>query len=293
MSRRLALKSPLMIRILAFLLFVCSLPAQAQALTGTLQKVRDAGVIHLGFRDASPPFTSTGPDGRPQGYSIDLCTHVVGAMQRQLGLPTLRINWVPVTAADRVEQVASGNVDLECGTTTITLGRMEKVDFSSMIFIDGATMLVRADSGMRRIADAVGKRVAVVSGTTSEARLREAVRQEQVKVALVPYPSEPAALAALREKSADAYANDRLLLIGLAVAEGVNTLMTLEEDFSVEPYALMVRRNDADFTLAVNRVLARLYRSVELTDLYAKWFGKFGPPSNILQNAYLFGAYQE
>ncbi len=282
-----------MARILALLLFVCSLPAHAQALTGTLQKIRDSGVIHLGFRDASPPFSSIGADGRPTGFSIDLCTFAVGAIQKQLGLPTLRIDWIPVTAANRIGQVAAGNVDLECGTTTITLGRMEQVDFSSMIFIDGATMMVRADSGMRRIADAVGKRVALVSGTTSEARLREAVRQEKVQVTLVSYPSEPAALAALREKGVDAYANDRLLLVGLALAEGADKVVLLDEDFSVEPYALMMRRNDADFRLAVNRVLARLYRSVGLTDLYAKWFGKFGPPSNILQNAFLFGAYQE
>jgi len=176
---------------------------------------------------------------------------------------------------------------------------MERVDFSSMIFIDGASMLVRADSGMRRIADVVGKRVAVVSGTTSEAKLRDAVRQEQVKVALVPYASEPAALAALRENKVDAYANDRLLLVGLALArdarsaEGAEKLMLLDEDFSVEPYALMMRRNDADFRLAVNRALAHLYRSVELTDVYAKWFGKYGRPSSVLQSAYLFGAYQE
>ncbi len=282
-----------MARLLALLLFICALSAHAQAPTGTLQKIRDSGVIHLGYREASPPFSSFSPDQRPIGYSIELCTRVVGAIQRQLGLPILRIAWVQVTAADRVDQVASGKVDLECGTTTITLGRMEKVDFSSMIFIDGATMLVRTDSGIRRIADAVGKRVAVVTGTTAEAKLRAAVRHEQVKVNLVPYPSEPAALAALRERRVDAYANDRLLLIGLAAAEGANTLALLEEDFSVEPYALMMRRNDADFRLAVNRALAHLYRSIELTELYNKWFGKFGRPSSVLQSAYLFGAYQE
>jgi ABC-type amino acid transport substrate-binding protein len=282
-----------MARILALILFICALPAQAQGLTGTLKKIRDTGVITLGYRDSSPPFSSMGTDRRPVGYSIDLCTYVVGALQKQLSLPTLRIDWVPVTAANRVEQVASGKVDLECGTTTITLGRMERVDFSSVIFIDGATMLVRADSGMLRISDVVGKRVAVVSGTTSEAKLRNAVQQEQVKVTLVPFASEPAALGALRDKTVDAYANDRLLLVGLAAAEGAERLAFLEEDFSVEPYALMMRRNDADFRLAVNRALARFYRSTELTTLYDKWFGKFGRPSSILQSAYLFGAYQE
>jgi len=288
-----------MIRFLALFLLLCSSLAHAQTLTGTLQKIRDTGVVNLGFREASPPFSSMGADRRPMGYSIDLCTYVVGAVQKLLALPTLKINWIAVTAANRIDQVASGAVDLECGTTTITLGRMERVDFSSMIFIDGASMLVRADSGMRRIADVVGKRVAVVSGTTSEAKLRDAVRQEQVKVALVPYASEPAALAALRENKVDAYANDRLLLVGLALArdarsaEGAEKLMLLDEDFSVEPYALMMRRNDADFRLAVNRALAHLYRSVELTDVYAKWFGKYGRPSSVLQSAYLFGAYQE
>ena len=284
-----------MVRLLALLLFAfaCALPAHAQPLTGTLKKLHDSGVIRLGFRESSPPFSALGADQRPSGYSIDLCTHVVGAIQRQIGLSTLRIQWVPVTAANRIDQVASGNVDLECGTTTITLGRMERVDFSSIIFIDGASMLVPADSGVRKIADVIGKRVAVVSGTTSEARLRDAIREERVKVTLVPYPSEPAALAALRERQVDAYANDRLLLIALALAQGAQKVVLLDEDFSVEPYALMMRRNDADFRLAVNRALAHIYRSVELTDIYAKWFGKYGRPSNILQSAYLFGAYQE
>jgi len=283
-----------MLRFLALCLFVCSLPAHAQALTDTLKKIHDSGVIRLGYRESSPPFSSVvGADQRPSGYSIDLCTHVVGAIQKRIGLPTLRIQWVPVTAANRIDQVASGNVDLECGTTTITLGRMERVDFSSMIFIDGASMLVRADSDVRKIADVIGKRVGVVSGTTSEARLRNAIREERVKVTLVPYASEPAALGALREKNVDAYANDRLLLIGLALSEGADKVSILDEDFSVEPYALMMRRNDADFRLAVNRALAHLYRSVELTDLYSKWFGKYGRPSSVLQSAYLFGAYQE
>ena len=282
-----------MVRLLALLLFACSLPVHAQTLTGTLKKIHDSSVIRLGYRESSPPFSSAGTDNRPSGYSIDLCAYVVGAVQKQLGLPTLRIQWVPVTAANRIDQVASGNVDLECGTTTITLGRMERVDFSSMIFIDGASMLVRADSGVRRIADVIGKRVAVVSGTTSEAQLRTAIREERVKVTLVPYASEPAALGALREKNVDAYANDRLLLIGLALSEGADKVAILDEDFSVEPYALMMRRNDADFRLAVNRALAHLYRSVELTDIYNKWFGKYGRPSSVLQSAYLFGAYQE
>jgi glutamate/aspartate transport system substrate-binding protein len=282
-----------MARLLALLLFVCALPVHAQALTGTLKKIHDSGVIRLGFRESSPPFSSLNRDQRPVGYSIDLCTHVVGAMQKQIGLPTLRIQWVPVTAANRVDQVVSGNVDLECGTTTVTLGRMERVDFSSLIFVDGASMLVRADSGMRRVADVTGKRVAVVSGTTSEAQLSAATQREGVKVTLVPYPSEHAALAAVRDKSVDAYANDRLLLISLAQAEGADRLAPLEEDFSVEPYALMMRRNDADFRLAVNRALAYIYRSVELTDIYDRWFAKYGRPSSLLRNAYLFGAYQD
>ena len=282
-----------MVRLLALFLFVCSLPVHADALTGTLRRIHDSGVIRLGYRESSPPFSSLGADQHPTGYSIDLCRHVVGSLQKQLGLPTLRIEWVPVTAANRIDQVASGNVDLECGTTTITLGRMERMAFSSMIFIDGASMLVRADSKMSRLSDVIGKRVAVVAGTTSEGLLRNAVRQERVKVTIVPYSTEPAALTALRGKNVEAYANDRLLLIGLALAAGADKLALLDEDFSVEPYALMMRRNDADFQLAVDRALAHLYRSVVLTDLYDKWFSKYGQPSSVLQNAYLFGALQE
>lgn len=265
----------------------------AQAPLDTLKVIRDTGTIRLGYRASSPPFSFAGADRRPTGYSIDLCKHVVSSVQRALGLATLRIEWVPVTPSDRFDHVASGAIDLECGTTTVTLRRMERVGFSSLIFVDGGSMLVRADSGLRRLEDLVRRRVAVVEGTTAAARLGEVVGANRLQVTVVPYGSEPAALGGLRDGKVDAYANDRLLLAGLAIAQGAAAFALLEDDFSVEPYALVMRRDDSAFRVAVNRALSELYRSPELTDVYARWFGGLGRPSMILQTMYMLGAFGE
>src|SRR4249920_93318 len=118
--------------------------AAGQELDGTLKKIKSSGVFTLGYREAAPPFSFPGPDKRPVGYSIDLCMQVASAIQKQLGLADLKLNWVPVTAENRIDMVAQGKVDIECGTTTASLSRQERVDFSLMTFVDGGSLLTAA-----------------------------------------------------------------------------------------------------------------------------------------------------
>src|SRR6266481_3532530 len=134
-------------------------PVLGQELDGTLKKIKSSGTFTLGYREAAPPFSFPGPDKRPVGYSIDLCMHVADAIQKQLGLANLKLNWVPVTAENRIQMVVRRKVDIECSTTTASLSRQEQVDFSLMTFVDGGSLLTTAGANLRALTDLVGKRI--------------------------------------------------------------------------------------------------------------------------------------
>jgi polar amino acid transport system substrate-binding protein/glutamate/aspartate transport system substrate-binding protein len=281
-------------RLLMFVL-AASLAAgvSAQTPTGTLQKLAATKSIALGYRVVAAPFSYLGADGMPTGYSVDLCKRVVADLADQLKLPPLKIHWVPVTSDDRVAKVRSGEIDLECGTTTVTFGRMAQVDFSSLTFIGGATFLARSD-GPRRLVDLAGLTVGVLPGSTTETRLPALLKERLINAKVVRVKDETEAVQALVDKRIDAFANERLTLIGrvlLAQPDGAKFALA-EEDFAYEPYALMMRR-DADFRLAVNRALARIYAGPVLEELYNLWFGKFGQPSPALAAMYLLQIFGE
>jgi len=267
---------------------------KAQGLDGTLKKIKTSGVLNIGYRESSPPFSFMGPDKRPVGYSIDLCMHVAGVIQKQLGLANLKLGWVPVTAANRIDMVAQGKVDIECGTTTTTLSRQERVDFSLMTFVDGGGRLTTPAANLRGPADLAGKRIAVIPGTTTEKALAEYLKAEFITVQMVRVKDHSDGFAALEKGEADAYASDRGILIGLAVTSKDPARFVLPNlVFSYEPYALMLRRNDAAFRLAVNRALAGLYRSGGIAPIYERWLGTFGKPSQPLQAMYLLNGLPE
>jgi len=267
--------------------------AQSPEITGTLKKIRDTGVIALGHRAESAPFSFVNAEGRPDGYSVDLCLRVADSIKETLQLPKLQVKWVPVTSADRIDQVTSGKVDLECGTTSATLSRQASVDFSNLIFVDGTGLLVRNDRNVRRIADLANGTVAVTAGTTTEAALRQAFAQRAITATVVTVKNELEGLAAVEAGHFDAYANDRLILIGVArKAKDLNALSLVDEDASMEPYALMMR-HDPSFRLAVNRSLSALYRSPGIGEIYDRWFGGFGQPGPLLAAMYYLNATPE
>ena len=263
-------------------------PATAAELTGTLKKIKDSGTIVIGHRDESPPFSFIDANGKPAGYSIDLCNRVVQSVKQTLGLADLKVQYVPLAAADRIAAVAGGKVDIECGNSTITLSRLEDVDFSNMTFITGASLLVKADSGINGVGDLSGKTVGVSAGTTTERALEAKLKQAMVEAKVVKVKDHNEGIAMLESGEIDAYAGDQIVLIGLGrnVADP-KTLALTPELFTYEPYGLMVRRDDADFRLAANRALVQLYRSGEIGQIYNKWFGDWGGrPSRLLLAMY-------
>lgn len=266
----------------------------AQA-AGTLDKIRASKTILLGYREASIPFSYSGDDNQPWGYSVELCTKVAAAIVRHLALDELQLQWVPVTPETRIAKLKSGAIDLECGSTTSSLSRMKEVDFSLPTFVDGGAYLTRRSSGIRRLADLAGRKIAVAAGTTSERAIAEALMQGKVGgTQLIKVSDHQQGLVALAQSAVDAYVSDRSLLIGLALDSGKQTDWILgPETFSYEPYALMMRRNDADFRLVVNGELARLSRSREIFTIYDRWFGFLAQPGERLESIYFLNGLPE
>jgi glutamate/aspartate transport system substrate-binding protein len=260
---------------------------------GTLKKIKDSSTFTLGYLTSAPPFSFPGPDKRPVGYSIDLCTQIASSIQKQLGT-SLKLNWVPVTTENRLDMVSSGKVDIECGTSTTTLSRQERVDFSLMTFVDGGGLLTRKDFPLRTVADLTDKKIAVIPGTTTETSLAKGLKEEFVSVQTVRVKNHVEGLQAVEKGTADAFASDRGILVGLAVTAKDPSLFALPPLlFSYEPYGFMVRRNDAAFRLAVNRALAGLYRSGDIAAIYERWFGAFGKPSQAIQAMFLLNGLPE
>lgn len=272
---------------------VLARPVMGQELDGTLKKIKGSSTFTLGYLTSAPPFSFPGPDKRPVGYSIDLCTHIASGIQKQLGI-NLKLTWVPVTTENRIDMVASGKVDIECGTSTASLSRQERVDFSLMTFVDGGGLLTKKDLALGAVADLADKRIAVIPGTTTETALSKFLKEEFVSVQLVRVKNHVEGLAAIEKGSADAFASDRSILVGLAVTSKDPSRFALPNIlFSYEPYGFMVRRNDAAFRLAVNRALAGLYRSGDIVAIYDRWFGAFGKPSQAIQAMYLLNGLPE
>jgi len=269
-------------------------PVSGQDLQGTLKKIKDSGTIVVGYREQSLPFAFRGDDGKPAGYSVDLCQRIATGIQQQLKLAKLDVKWVPVTPENRIASVVNGTIDLECGSTTASLSRQEQVDFSNMTFIDGGSLLIKLGTNMSTLQDIGGKKIGVVPGTTTEGVIRTMLQKAQITADVVPVTDHRGGLAALESGSIDAYASDRVILIGLAAtAKDPGQFAIAEQYLSYEPYAFMLRRGDAPFRLAVNRVLASLYRSGEIIPIYARWFGRLGQPSKILVAMYALYALPE
>lgn len=255
---------------------------------GTLEKIRTTKTIALGYRDSSVPFSYAGPTKEPMGYSVDLCTRAVEDLRRDLKLPDLQVTWVPVSVETRVRALVNGTIDLECGSTTNTLSRQERVDFSLTTFITGASLLALAGSG---VSDQLGAiRIAVIPGTTTEQMVKGVMASMGAgadAAKLVAVKDHADGLAAVVDRRADVYATDRAILMGLVTsASNPRQFALLDRYLSYEPYALMLRRGDPEFRLAVNRSLARLYRSGQVLDIYRRWFGQWGDPSPLTLGMY-------
>jgi len=269
-------------------------PRVAAADSPTLNRIKATGTITFGYRDNAVPFSYKDRDGRIRGYSVELCMRVAGFIQNELALTALKIEWVPVEASNRLDYVISGKVDAVCGTTTITLGRMQKVDFSLPIYVDGGSMLVRAKSKLARVPDLKGKRVAVIAGTTTEEELGRGLDASGARAVLVPVKNAAEGMAMLEKGSVAGYAADRVVLAYLKMrSPNPNAYAFVAGDFSYEPFGLPMRRDDPDFKLAVNRALATIYRTGDIDGIFQRWLGSLGIPGPLLQAMFYLNAIPE
>lgn len=268
--------------------------ASAQALDGLLKKIKDTKSIAIAYRADALPFSFVDDAKEPTGYSIDLCRRVVSSIEQQIGVQGVQIKWVPVTLQTRMDAVAKGQADMECGSTTVTLSRMKQVGFSTYTFVDGTGLLIKASSQARSLSDLADKKIGVIAGTTNEKALNEALKRKVVNAKVVIVKSREDGLAMVESGEIDGYASDKTLLMGLAPkAKDPKSLALLVEDLSFEPYAITLPRNDDSFRLAVNTGLAQIYRSEAIVDIYKRWFGALGKPGVVLEVNYLLGAIPE
>ena len=281
-------------RVLIALISMGALAVPAAAQTGTLEKIRKQGAITMGYLEGSAPFSSTDAAKQPQGYSVELCRAIASGIRAQLKLDSLETRWVPLTIQNRLEAVKGGRVDIECSTTTWTLGRQADVDFSLITFVDGGSILTHVESPTGRLSDFNGKRIAVITGTTTEKVLKETLARRSIKASVLTVKTREEGLRLLDQRKVDGFASDRIVLIGIVLTTKTQgAFKLLEEDFSVEPYALAIPRGDHEFRLAVNRVLARLYRTGDIQKIYEQWLGRLGPPSVLLSAMYFIQGLSE
>ena len=265
----------------------------AQERTGTLKRIADSGEFRIGYVPDAPPMSFDGPEGKPVGYSITLCRSVAGAVKRELGLEDIKLTYVPLGLPEhRISAVENGDVDIECGASTVTLSRRERVDFSLMIFITGGAVLSNNDSPIHSLDNLENKTIAVIDGTTTHGTLRKFSDVNEVGYTLRLIETHAKGMELLNNKKVDGYATDRTMIVGQVLRSEDAARYTISSDvFSFEPYALMLSRGDTEFRLVVDRALAKLYRTARIRRIYHDWFGRYGEPlSPIVAALYEFQA---
>lgn len=270
----------------ALLLGVLFLPhaeTVAQEQEGTLDKIARTGEFVIGYRTDSVPLSFERSPGQAEGYSVELCRRIAKSVQEHFGEKKIDVRFVSVTSDDRISSIAEGKADIECGSTTITLSRQERVDFSLPTFVTGGSIVSLATSGIASMADLSGKRVGVAKDTTTVDQLKNYLEENAIDAEIVIVGDRTEGWARLNQDNIDALASDQIVLIGLIMSAPDPQRYTLDSEiFSYEPYGFVLRRDDADFRLLVNRVLAGIYRSGDHADIFYKWIVRTGisvPPT--------------
>ena len=260
--------------IILLLVFFAS-PLVAEGLTGTLKQIKNKGKIRIGYRVSEPPMSFLDPDDKPAGYSIDICKAIVTEVENKIGA-SVKVKYVAVSAKDRFKALANNKIDILCGSTTKTLSRSELVDFTQLTFVTGASLMTLKNNKAFDSGGFSGKKIGVVKATTTAASLKKLIQDTSTDAEVVLLNSAKEGIEALRKKKIDAFSSDQIVLIGLALKEpDPMNFAVRSEVFSFEPFALAVRRNDADFRLVADRVISELYRSRKILEIYDKWIGNF------------------
>jgi len=249
---------------------------------GTLAKVKASGAITIGYRESSFGFSYLDANLKPIGYSIDICHRIVDAIKTELKMPSVDVRYQAVTSANRIPLVSNGTVDIECGSTTNLVERQKQVAFSPDIFRYNVRMLVKADSGIRSIADLQGKTVVTTTGTTSFRLLREADKGRNLEVNNVAGKDHAESFLLVETGRAQAFVLDDILLAGqMANARNPKDFVITGESLRTENQSLMFRKDDSAFKSLVDGVVIEMMKSGEMEKLYNRWFMSPIPPKNI------------
>jgi glutamate/aspartate transport system substrate-binding protein len=259
--------------------------AQAQAPAGTLGKIRDTGEIRLGHRDVSIPFSYLDDQQKPVGFAMDLCHRIVDAVRTELKLPAVRVTLHPIQLSNQIPLMQNGTIDLVCGPATNTLERQKVVAFSNTIFVSSIRAVVRKDSPVRSFEDLGGKTVSLTAGSTSIGLLGAREQDRKFATVKLQNPDHAASFLAFSTGRAEAFVMDDILLASLVANSGTPGAFRLIDDaLRVEPYGLILRKDDAPFKELVDRTLVAMMRNGEFQRLYDRWFLSPIPPKNVNLN---------
>jgi len=258
-----------------------------------LKRIKERGTINMGHRESSVPFSYIGSDGKPQGYSIDLCMKFIDAIKKTIGMPGLKIHYVPVTSQTRIALMSNGTIDMECGSTTNNLTRQKQVDYLPITFITGTKIASKNGSGIKEIEDLNGKVIALSLGTTNEKAIKRVAAAEGIKLRYVMVKDHPQGWLAVETGRADAYASDDVLLYGLiSKSKNPGQFQVTGRFLSYDPYGIMVPRNDSTYRRLGIVTLADLMRSGEAQKIYDKWFNPGPTKINMPMSSTLKTAFE-
>jgi len=266
-------------------LFCLAAAASAQEPTGTLAKIKRTGQVVLGVRDGSIPFSYLDDKQQYQGYSVDLCLKVVEHLKTQLAMPGLKVAYNPVTSANRIPLMANGTIDLECGSTTNNAERQQQVAFAPTMFVISSRLLAKKSANIQTLDDLKGRVLVATAGTTTLKQMTILNNERKLGMKILIGKDHPESFLMLETGRAEAEANDDILLAAqVATSKAPVDFAVSKEAMSVEPYGIMMRKNDMPFKKSVDEALRKVYQSDEIQRIYKKWFLSPIPPRGVNLN---------
>ena len=269
-----------------------SLTAAAQE--GTLKKIKDSATITIGHRDASLPLSYYDDKQQPIGYAMDLCAKIVDAVKSELKLPKLDVKYQLVTSANRIPLMANGTIDLECGSTTNNIARQEQVWFTITHFVTANRWASKKSSNLKSLADLKGKTIVSTAGSTNIKQITEINAAQNLGMNIISANGHPEAFQMVETGRAVAFVMDDIILAGLAAqSRSPNDYEISAVALSVEPYGIMLRKDDKAFKAVVDAAMTRIYKSGEINAIYTKWFEKPVPPKGVNMNLPMTPAFKK
>src|SRR6516225_940991 len=273
---------------------LCANPTPAQDLTGALKKIKETGAITLGHRESSVPFSYYDDKQQVVGYAMELCHRIVDAVKRELKLAKLEVNLNPVTSATRIPLIANGTVDLECGSTTNNLEREKQVSFTITHFVTANRFVSKKAANLKTVEDLRGKTIVSTSGTTNIKQITEINAQKGLNLNILAAKDHAEAFLMVETGRAAAFVMDDIIMYSLvAGSKSPQDYVISADALSVEPYGIMLRRDDAPFKKVVDEEMISTYRSGAINAIYDKWFLKPIPPKGINLNVPMSASFKK